>query len=207
MAERVEDSGNLIWRVDRSRNLARRLSDYLSVILVGPVVMSTALGLIASVESNALMREFVTYRPVGGALWIWSRVGPYLLVCGGFSFLYWFMPNTRVRVRAALAGGLIGGIAWAFAGVLFTRFVVTSTHTLSIYAGFAISIIALVWLYVCWLTLLLGAQVAFYVQHPEYLRAGYRPLDLGGRQSEQLALSIMVLAARAFQGSTDRPTR
>lgn len=204
MADRVEDSFNFIWRVERSRNLARRFSDYLVVILVGPVVMSTALGLIASLESTTLVRELAGYQPVYDALRLWRTLAPQLLVCVAFSVIYWFIPNTTVRWPAAVAGGLVGGSLWAGAGILFARYTTAATQTLAIYATFAIAILALVWLYLCWLTLLIGAQVSFYVQHPEYLRTGYRPLELGARQMEGLALSVMVLAARGFAGSGPR---
>lgn len=205
MAERVEDSFNFIWRVDRSRNLARRFGDYLIVILVGPVVMSTALGLIAALESTSLARELAGYAPVHGALGLWRTLAPQLLVCVAFSVIYWFVPNTTVRWPAAAAGGLVGGSLWAGAGMLFAGYTAAATQTLAIYATFAIAILALVWLYLCWFTLLIGAQVSFYVQHPEYLRSGYQPVELGARQMEGLALSVMVLAARGFAGSGPRP--
>lgn len=206
MAERVEDSFNYIWRVDRPRNLARKVSDYLTVLLLGPVVMATAMGLIASIESNALLRQLSVYRPVGEVLLLWGRAVPYLLVCAAFTFVYWFMPNTRVRVLAAAVGGVIGGCLWAAMGVLFAHFVVTWTQTLTIYATFAIAIMALLWLYLCWLTLLIGAQVSFYVQHPAYLRIGYRALSVGSRQREQMALTVMLLVATAFRLGAPRPT-
>ena len=63
---------------------------------------------------------------------------------------------------------------WATSGVLFTTFVMSSVRTISIYATFAIVILALIWLYLCWLILLVGALVSFYTQNPEHLRLGYR---------------------------------
>jgi membrane protein len=206
MADRVEDSLNFVWRVARTRNFARQVTDYLAVLLLGPVVMALAMGLIASIEGTALLHNLAEFRPAGGALRAWRQAGPWLLVSLAFSFVTWFIPNTRVAPGAALAGGLVGGVAWAASGVFFARFVVTSAQTLSIYAGFAIAIIALIWLYLCWLTLILGAQVAFYLQHPEYLRLGYRPLGVGGRRTEQIALAVMLLAARAFGKPGRNPT-
>lgn len=205
MAQKVEDSFNFVWRVEQSRNLARRLSEYLSVILLGPVVMVTALALIAGVRNTALVRSLESLEGAGTGLLLAGRLGPYLLVILGFSFVYWFLPNTRVRVSAALVGGLAGGVLWATAGVLFTAFVAGSARTLTIYATFAIVVIALIWLYVCWLILLVGAQVAFYFQHPEQLRLGYRPLQIGNRQREQLALSVMALVAEAFTSEQPQP--
>jgi membrane protein len=119
--------------------------------------------------------------------------------------VYWFVPNTRVRAAPALAGGLAGGIVWAATGALFARFVVNSAQQLSTYAGFAIVISALIWLHLCWLILLLGAQVAFYIQHPDYLRLGYRRHAPGGRDTESLALAVMLRVARPVAGGGPRP--
>ena len=205
MAQKVEDSFNFVWRVEQSRNLAQRLSEYLSVILVGPVIMVTALAMIATVRSNALVQQIADYEAIGTSLLVLGKLTPYALVVMGFSFVYWFLPNTRVRLSAALVGGLTGGIRWATSGVRFASFVATSARTLTIYSTFAIVIIALIWLYLCWLILLVGAQVSFYFQHPEHLRLGFRPLHLGTRQREQIALSIMALVAGAFRDGSDRP--
>ncbi len=196
MAEQVEGSLNQIWRVDRPRSLGRRMSEYLSLILVGPVVMVTAMTLIATLRSATLVRELpalsVTENVAGELL-------PYLLVCAGFSFVYWFVPNTRVRPAAAVAGGLVGGVLWAGTGALFAAFVVNATATISIYATFAIVITALFWLYLCWLILMVGGQVAFYTQHPDYLRSGYRTPVAGTGQQEQCALAIMLLVGKGFR--------
>lgn len=206
MAERVESSFNFVWRVDRPRNLARRLSDYLAVLLGGPVVMVTALGLLAMLENVRWLQEVGALPPVAWLAGVWARLAPYLLVCGAFAFVYWFLPNTRVRPAAAATGGLVGGVLWAATGALFARFVVASTQTLSIYATFAIAITALLWLHLCWLILLVGAQVAFYVQRPDYLRLGYRAHEPSSRDIEALALATMLKVGGAFCRGTQRPT-
>ena len=205
MAEQLEGTFNQIWRVDRPRSFARRVSEYLSLILVGPVVMVTAMGLIASLRGSALFQGIPGVADAGEAGTA-GELAPYALVCLGFSFVYWFVPNTAVRAHAALAGGLIGGVLWAGTGAMFATFVVNAATTISIYATFAIVISALLWLYLCWLMLLVGAQVAFYVQNPDYLRIGYRRPVTGTGQQEQAALAIMLAVATAFR-DTGRSAR
>lgn len=198
MAEQMEGSLNQIWRVERPRSLGRRLSEYLSVILVGPVVMVTAMTLIAGLRSQALARALGT-APLHAVSRLPAELVPYVLVCLGFSLVYWFVPNTRVRARAAFAGGLAGGVLWAATGALFAAFVVNAGATISIYATFAIVVTALFWLYLSWLILLVGAQLAFYLQHPDYLRVGYRRAVTGTAQQETAALAVMLLVTRAFR--------
>lgn len=206
MAQKVENSFNYVWRVDQARSIAKRISEYLTLILVGPVVMVAAMTLIAKFRANALVQQAAEFQPVGQTLLLIEQLAPYGLVVLGFTLVYWFVPNTRVRFASALAGGFTGGVLWASSGVLFTTFVVSSVRTMSIYATFAIVIMALIWLYLCWLILLVGALVSFYAQRPEYLRLGYRPLNIGGRTREQIAIGIMTHTAATFRDGTPQPT-
>jgi membrane protein len=128
-----------------------------------------------------------------------SKLTPYFIVAGVFAFLYWFMPNTRVRVIPALLGGLAGGFIWASMVIIFTTFIVTASGRQAVYASFAIAIVTLIWLYLNWLTLLIGAQLAFYIQHPEYLRIGRQEPRLSNSMRERLALNTMLLVGRAFR--------
>jgi membrane protein len=206
MAQKVEDSFNYVWRVDQPRGLAQRISEYLTLILVGPVVMVTAMTLIAKLRANALMQQVSDFQPVGETLLLVEQLAPYTLVMLGFTMVYWFLPNTRVRFRSALIGGIVGGILWSASGVLFTTFVVSSVRTMSIYATFAIAIFALLWLYLCWLILLIGALVSFYAQNPEHLRLGFNRLNIGSRTREQIAIGIMTMTSAAFRDGSPQPT-
>jgi len=206
MAQKVEDSFNYVWRVDRPRGVAQRLSEYLSLIIVGPIVMVTAITLIAQVKSNQLVQDVSGLQGISQTLLLVDQLAPYAILILGFTMVYWFLPNTKVRFLPALLGGAAGGFLWATSGALFTTFVVTSTRTLSIYATFAIVIMALIWLYLCWLILLVGALVSFYAQNPEQLRLGYRRPSIGSRNREQIAISIMLMTASAFRDGSEQPT-
>lgn len=204
MIHKVEDTFNYIWQVQRSRSLARRFSDYLSVILIGPVLMVTAMGLLATISSSAMMQAVADVEPFGSLLALIGRFAPFGVVVLVFAFVYAFVPNTRVRLVPALMGAVLAGAAWTLAGSVFAAVIVGSTRYAAIYSSFAIVIIALIWLYLSWLILLLGAQVAFYVQYPLRLRLGRHQLKLSIAQVERLALGIMQHVARGF-GSGEHP--
>ena len=199
MAQKVESSFNFVWRVDRPRSLARRFSEYLSVMLITPIVMSIAMGFVATLSSTTAMARLREIGVIGGMFEALSWSAPYALIIATFTFLYVFVPNTRVRLIPALIGGVFAGILWAGGGSLFASFVVSLSRYEAVYAGFAIVIIAMIWLYLSWLTLLLGAQLAFYVQHPEYLPLGQRALIASNMTRERLALSTMLLVGRDFE--------
>jgi membrane protein len=202
MVQKIEDALNFVWMVQRSRSLARRFSDYLSVILVGPILMVTAFGLMATVSSSEIVATLSEIGPIGTVIAQLGRLVPFAIVVLVFTFLYKFLPNTRVNLFPAFMGAVAGGAFWAVSGALFAEFVVGSTRYAAIYSGFAIGLIALIWLYVSWLVLLLGAQISFYVQNPRALHSGRSRLQLTVAQTEELALSLMYRVGRAFRAGT-----
>jgi membrane protein len=199
MVQKVEESFNYVWYVAKRRNFARRLTEYMIVMLIGPVVIVIALGMIASLRSNTIIQLLLNSDFFGPVFWATSKLTPYLLVTGVFTFVYMYMPNTRVRFKSALVGGLASGFAWATISVIFATFVVAATRTQLIYSGFAVAITTLIWLYLNWLVLLIGAQLAFYFQNPAFLRIGRREPRLSNAMRERLALNIMLLVGRAFR--------
>ncbi len=195
LIQKIESSFNYVWQVARLRGLVQRFSSYLSVILIGPVLVFAALGMTATALNNSLVQQLMTVEPFGFLLLSMSKLVPYLLVIAAFSFIYMFIPNTRVNLRPALVGGLVAGVLWQSSGWAFAAFIASSTKYAAIYSGFAIMILLLIWLYLNWLILLLGAQVSFYVQYPQYMTREPVQLRLSNRLRERLALQIMFMVA------------
>jgi membrane protein len=125
-----------------------------------------------------------------------NHVVPYLIVTAVFTLAYLLLPNTRVELRAALIGGVTAGALWALVGEAFTEFILYSSRMLAVYTSFAIVLTALTWVYTSWLIFLIGGQLAFYVQLPQYLRHGAQPVELSGIAREQAGLAVMVLIGR-----------
>jgi membrane protein len=204
--QKVEEAFNHIWHVERVRSLARRFSGYLSVLIVGPALMGAAFALVASLAAQTLVSWLEAHPPLGAAVVMVGRFGPLLLVATGFTFLYSFVPNTRVRLRVALIAGLAAGAAWVAANIGFAELVAFSTRMMAIYAGFAIVLLALTWIWLNWLILLFGALFAFYLQNPQYLRSGQREVLPTARLRERLALSAMYLIGQSFAAGDRRWT-
>lgn len=197
--QKIEESFNYVWYVSKPRSFARRFSEYLIVLLVGPMVMVTAIGMITSIQSITVVQFLINNDRLGPVFVLVGKFVPYLLISGVFTFLYMFMPNTKVNLKSALVGGIAGGFMWATMGAIFATFILYSTRTLQIYAGFAVAITTLLWLYLNWLILLIGAQLAFYHQRPAFLRIGRREPRLSNSARERLALNIMYLVGRSFR--------
>lgn len=206
MVEKVEGSFNYVWHVARPRSLARRLTEYVSVLLIGPVLIAVAIGLIASVASDSLVQVISAMEPFGTALLLAGKIVPYFLVIVVFTFLYRFLPNAPVQMSAAATGGVIAGIAWSFMGRAFASLLAVSGSQNAIYSTFAVAISALLWLYLSWLILLVGAQIAFYVQNPIALRVGRQEASITNGLRERIALNVMYLIGIAFRDGNARCT-
>jgi membrane protein len=196
--QKVEASFNFLWHVNRPRSFARRFTEYLSVMILGPILLAVALGMLGSAEQSPFAKWLAAVTPLAWILSTAIRLLPYVIVTIVFTFMYAFIPNTKVQFKAALIGGVTSGLIWALMGQVFTTFIVYSSSLVAIYTGFAVVLITLVWVYLSWLILLIGAQLAFYVQFPQYLRHGQDSVELTGRDREQVGLSIMYLIGRDY---------
>ena len=193
--EKVEDALNRIWQVRRSRGLVRKFGDYLGILLVGPVLVFAAFGLLASAQSQRLVQGVLAVTPLRpeilAVLW---HAAPFVLLVAAFTLLYRFVPYTRVAPGAALVGGVTAAVLWELAGLAFATFVAGSTSYAAIYSSFAVLVVFLLWLQLAWLIVLVGGQVAYVWQHPtSYVAVRARPSAL---LRERVGLAALVEIAR-----------
>ena len=202
--KKVEDGFNFIWRVEHARSFARRVTEYVALLIVGPIVVVSFIGLTHNALESATagigryMPFFDRLKELG------LIVAPFFMVTAIFTGVYMFVPNTRVKWKPAVIGGVTAGVLWVVIGKLFTALVVYTTRLSVVYAGFAIIVAALLWTYFGWLILLIGAQLSFYVQNRNYLRMGLTELRLSVVQREQLTLKVMYLIARSYHDGKTR---
>lgn len=192
----IEACFNHIWRVDTPRPLYRRFSDYLSAVLIGPVLLFSGVGIMASMSSSEVVQRVISLEPFGTAFYLLGLFLPYLLISLAFGFAYSFLPNTSVRLVPAIVGGLVAGVIWKLTGVLFAEFLADSAQYSAIYSGFAVILLSMIWLYISWLILLLGGVIVFHVQFPHYLRYSTRRPHLSIQCQEQLAILLMAFIGR-----------
>jgi membrane protein len=198
MIEKIEDAFNNIWNVEKPRGFARKITDYLAMLVIGPVLIFLAIGITASLMSTTVVQIITRTEPFGTVFIIVGKLLPYFFICAAFSFMYYFIPNTKVHMKCAVVGGITGGILWESAGIGFTAFVVTSSKYSAIYSGFAILILFVLWIQISWLILLSGAKIAYYVQYPQVFNLKDKALLLGSRSKERLALMLMYHIGRNF---------
>jgi membrane protein len=193
--QKIEKSFNYIWKIRKQRSFVRKFSDYISVIIIGPLLIFSAMGLTTTVMSSGIVQKILSMEPFGTVFYYLVKISPYVIVSIVFTFLYMFLPNTKVHFQSALFGGVFAGVLWETAGWAFAKFTVASAKYAAIYSGFAILIMFLIWLYVSWFIMLVGAQVSFYHQYPKFLSAKREAFRSSNKLRERVAFLIMYFVA------------
>jgi len=198
LLQKIELAFNFAWRVKRIRPLAQRFSQYLSVLMIGPLLIFSAVGVTAAFFGSSSMQALIAIEPLGALVKLAARLLPFLFVIAAFTFIYVLMPNTRVRVSSALVGASVSGVLWQTLGWGFAAFIAGSTKYTAIYAGFAIVIFSMIWLYLNWLIVLIGSSIACYHQYPALLVTPQREFRLSNRVKEKVALLIATFIGRSY---------
>jgi membrane protein len=201
LLQKIEQDFNYVWRVKSVRPLAQRFSQYLSVLMIGPLLIFSALGVTAAFFGSSAVQAFISIEPLGTLFEFVAKILPFLFVISAFCFVYVLMPNTRVRIGPALVGATVAGVLWQTLGWGFAAFIAGSAKYTAIYAGFAIVIFSMIWLYLNWLIVLIGASIACYHQYPALLVTPRREFRLSNRVKEKLALLITTFIGRSYYTS------
>lgn len=202
LLQKIEHALNYVWRVKSARPLAQRFSQYLSVLMTGPLLIFSAVGVTAAFFGSSAVKSLVAIEPLGALFELVATLLPFLFVIAAFCFVYVLMPNTRVRIAPALVGATFAGIMWQTLGWGFAAFIAGSSNYTAVYASFAIVIFSMIWLYLNWLIVLIGASIACYQQNPALLASPRREFHLSNRVKEKIALLIAVFIGRNYYTGT-----
>ncbi len=202
----VEDTFNQIWHVREQRPWGRRVTNYVSILVVVPLLVVAAAATWAGLSSNALVTWLRETAVVGDLARVGMRLVPVLALCAAFSFLVTYLPNTRVPVRSALVAGLVAAVLWWAMQTIYIRFQVGVAKYNAIYGGFASLPLFMAWLQVSWTIVLYGAEVA----HAHHLcGTGYRPAILARaptpHETEGLTVRLMESVASRFDRGEPAP--
>ena len=200
MVKKIEAAFNDIWHVESSRSLTRQVTEIVSMGVLGPIILFTAVGVMAGALSNAYVGTVIDFGPIRFLISQMSKIVPYVILISVFALLYLMMPNTRVKLSSAFAGALVAGIAWGIAGWGFATFVVKSAQYVAVYSAFASLVVFMIWLYAAWLILLIGCSISFYFQKRQHLSPNIGLIRLTQHQLNRMAIKALVLIHKAYEG-------
>ncbi len=188
----IEDSFNSIWEVKQSRSIARQLSDYLSVVIVSPILLISATAL------STIMRQHLEPWVWG---WMLNVIFPLLemvLMWLLFAFVYWVMPNTRVKFKGALIAAVIAGTAfWVFQKAYFAIQGSLSSNN-AIYGTFAAIPLLLVWIQSSWVIVLIGAELSFAYQNIDRYDLERQAVNMNTVNKRKIVVAAMAVIVKHF---------
>jgi len=165
----IEKSFNDIWGIKESRPIGRKLTDYLSVLLICPVLMIVASGVTVFISTQVtfIMEKISLLGKISPLIFFLLSFLPYTIIWVLFSFIYIFMPNTKVKLKSGILAGIIAGSLYQIVQWVYITFQVGAAKYNAIYGSFAAFPLFLVWMQISWLILLFGSEIAFAHQNVE----------------------------------------
>lgn len=191
----IERSFNQIWGVRRSRTLVRKFTDYISVLVISPMLLLAGMSAGAAFRSSDLARATLASLSLGRLI---EFTLVYVTTWVALMAAYVFMPNTRVRLVAGLAGGVVAGTVWQAAFQFYTTVQVGVARYNAIYGTFAALPIFMIWLYLSWAIVLFGAEVAWATQNVGRWWEEQRSAGVSFAAREELAMRLMAVLAANF---------
>jgi len=204
----IEKSFNEIWGVRQNRTIGRRLSNYLSILFVAPIlfIISSSITIFISARIIHFTQNVDLLGPVSPLIMLGLKILPYCVVWLLFIFIYMFMPNTKVRWSSGILGGIVAGTAFEVLQWGYIVFQVKVSNYGAIYGGFASLPFFMVWLQLSWLIVLFGAEISF--AHQNVGTYELEPESLGASVSTKrlIALSICHLCVKRFMNGESPQT-
>ena len=200
----IEKSFNDIWGIKKQRSFGRRFSDYLSVMLICPVLLFVSSGIMVFITTQltSVTQKFTILSAIGPVIFFFLKLLPYCILWVLFTFIYMFMPNTKVNFRAALLAGVAAGTIYQIAQKAYIVFQVGVAKYNAIYGSFAALPLFLVWLQLSWLIVLFGAEISFAHQNNDIYEFETECSKASNSFKKILALRIAQEATHRF--STDQ---
>jgi membrane protein len=188
----IENSFNDIWGVVKARSFARKFSDYLSTMLICPIllVISGSMTIFVSSQVKSIIAEFPVLQNFGPAFWLPLKLLPYVSLWLAFTFLFLFIPNTKVRFKSAIIGAIVAGTVFQIVQWAYINFQIGVAKYGAIYGSFAALPLFLIWFQTSWLIVLFGAEVSFAHQNVETYE--FEPDCLSVSHSFKTLLSLLI---------------
>ncbi len=197
----IEKSFNVIWRISTPRSWFRKFSDYLSMMLLAPLLI------LAASSANVFLKSFLVKAAhdievlglLQNYMLVLLRLTPYVLLSLAFTFLYVVMPNTKVKFSSALVAGSIAGIGFAVTQWFYIAFQFGVSRYNGIYGSFAALPLFLVWLQVSWLIVLVGAELSYAIQNVKLYEFERDANTLSPKRTKILSMLLLATIVQRFK--------
>ena len=201
----IESSFNAIWQVYKPRVWFRKFSDYLTMMLIAPllIILSTSANVFITTQISKITSEVALLGYFSPIIFFFVQLIPYVLFWFVLTLIYMVMPNTKVSFKSGFAAGVVAGTIFVFVQYLYIYFQVGVSKYNAIYGSFAALPLFLIWLQTSWLIVLFGAEISFSVQNVEKYEFDPDIQNLSLFSKKVLTLMIINLLAKRFTKGDD----
>jgi membrane protein len=204
----IESSFNDIWGIKKARSFGRKLADYLSVTMICPVLLiaASSVTVLLTTQITSMLERLSFLGYAAGVIIFLLGLLPYAVIWVLFTFMYVFMPNTKVQLKSGLWGGIAAGTVYQLVQFAYIKFQIGVSSYGAIYGSFAALPLFLVWLQLSWLIVLVGAEVSFARQNVAAYEFEPDCSKLSQSFQRTVALLITQHCVKAFLDGKHAPT-
>lgn len=204
----IENSFNDIWGIKKARTFGRKFSDYLSIMMICPIlfIMSSSVTVVITSQVTLIIEKLAFLGPVGTMIITSLKILPYAVIWVMFTYIYIFLPNTKVKFKSGLIAGIIAGTIYQIIQWGYITFQIGVSKFGAIYGSFAALPLFLVWLQISWLVVLFGAEISFAEQNVDTYEFESDSLKASSSFKKLLALNIAYICVKNFHEGQKPPT-
>jgi membrane protein len=196
----IEKAVNDIWGIKKGRSIGRQITDYLSVLLIGTVlfIMSSSITVLITGGITLAMERFSFLQFLTPGVSVLLRLLPVMALWVLFSFVYVFMPNTKVSLKSGVLAGIIAGTMYYIFQWGYINLQIGIAKQNAVYGSFAALPLFFTWLQISWMIVLFGAEVSFAHQNVEMFEFEEECLGVSHSFKRLLSLRVAQLVIRRF---------
>jgi membrane protein len=197
---KIEDSFNIIWEVKKPRTLMRKFTDYLTILLIAPVLLaiSSSITIVATGSIKTIVQNIELLGAFSSVIFLLLKVLPYFTMWLLLTAVYLIMPNEKVPIRSGVIGAVVAGTIFQIVQLIYIKFQIGVATQSAIYGSFAALPLFLGWLQISWMIMLFGVEIAHANEH--YETFGFHPDygRVGSASRKFLVIRIYHLLVKKF---------
>ncbi len=203
----IEESFNSIWKIKKNRSLARKLSDYLSLMMLAPVLLIMSSSITVFVKTKITWLVEVIHLPdFGTKLVVYAMsFSPLVIMSVLFTFIFLFIPNQKISLKAGVIAGVITGVLFQLAQWAYLSLQIGVSSHNAIYGSFAALPLFLIWLQIVWMVVLFGCEVSFYIQNFESYRHNKKFSNLSFSLKKNIGVQVCQVIVKSFSKGEEAP--
>ncbi len=203
----IEESFNSIWKIKKNRSLARKLSDYLSLMMLAPVLLIMSSSITVFVKTKITWLVEVIHLPdFGTKLVVYAMsFSPLVIMSVLFTFIFLFIPNQKISLKAGIIAGVVTGILFQLAQWAYLSLQIGVSSHNAIYGSFAALPLFLIWLQIVWMVVLFGCEVSFYIQNFESYRHNKKFSNLSFSLKKNIGVQVCQVIVKSFSKGEEAP--